>query len=197
MCIGGFMKKFITIFLLLFSTTAFAQIGGGIFGVPSQPIMTPLTSATGRTVQEYGKGDQQQLYKVTITYTGWVTGVGSATGDITIGTIPAKAKLKEFYSDTTVKYVGGGNTAATLVCGVTAGTNEILASHDVFTAVTMKGLADADLGTSMVRSAAIQGGYTPSWTVATTIVCRLTTTTAHTDDLTQGSTTFYMVVEGY
>jgi hypothetical protein len=187
------MRKILIVILLLIASPSFAQIGSGISGVPSAPIMTPATIVSGVTIQEYGKGDQQQLYKVTVTYPGWVSSAASLTGDRTIATIPAKTKVIGFYADTTTKYVGGGTNAAAITCGISAGGTEILATHDVFTNPITRGLADADMGTALVRAAAIQGGYMPSWTAATPISCRMT----HTDDLTQGSTTFYIVVERY
>jgi len=191
------MKKLLIGILLFIAFPAYGQIGGGISGTPSSPIMTPATISSGISVQEYGKGDQQQLYKMTVTYLGWVTGAASLTGDVTIATLPAKAKIIGFYADTTIKYVGGGTNAAAITCGISAGATEILATHDVFTNPITRGLADNTLGTALVRAAAIQGGYLPSWTAATPISCRMTTGVAHTDDLTQGSTTFYIVVERY
>jgi hypothetical protein len=137
------------------------------------------------------------VYKVTVAYAGWVSSAASLTGDRTIATIPAKVKLVGFYADTTTKYTGGTVDAAALTCGVSAGGTEILATHNVYSAAIMRGLADGDMGSAMTRAAAIQGGYMPSWTTTTPISCRMTTGTAHTDDLTQGSTTFYITVQRY
>jgi len=58
-------------------------------------------------------------------------------------------------------------------------------------------LADADMGTTLVRAAAVQGGTLPSWTATTVVSVRLTTTTANTDQLTAGSTTYYIVTDHY
>jgi hypothetical protein len=120
------------------------------------------------------------------------------TKGIVIHNLLPKEKIVGFYADTTTKYIGGAISAATLEVGITAeGAAQIIAAHDVFTAAVTKGLADADMGTSMTRAAQIQGGYLPSWTAATAIYATIDSTTANTNALTQGSTTFYIVTERY
>ena len=79
--------------------------------------------------------------------------------------------------------------------GKTVGGTEYIIAHDVFTAAVTKGLADADLGTSINRANAVQGGDLPSWSATTNISVRLTTVTANTNALTAGSTTYYLVTE--
>jgi len=82
--------------------------------------------------------------------------------------------------------------------GVTAeDAAEILDAHDVLSGAVTHGLADADLGGSIDRAGAIQGGYMPSWTGTTAIYATINTTTADTDKLTAGSTTFYIQTERY
>lgn len=149
-------------------------------------------SGTGLTVNEYGLINKN-VHKVTVTYA--ALAAAATTADKVIATLPAKTKLVGIYSDTTIKYIGGAVTAATLIVGKTTGGNEYIVSHDVFAAAITKGLADADLGTSINRASAIQGGDLPSWTATTDISVRLTTTTANTNALTQGSTTYYLVTE--
>lgn len=152
-------------------------------------------SGTGITVNHTGWVNQQ-VYKVTTTYAAYSD--TDTTKGIVIATLPAKTKLIACYADTTAEYTGGAVSAATLRVGVTAeDAAEILADHDVLSGAVTKGLADADMGTSMTRAAAIQGGYLPSWTGTTAIYATINTTDANTNALTTGSTTFYLVTARY
>lgn len=152
-------------------------------------------SGTGITLGSAGYLNRQ-VYQVIVTYAAYAD--TDTTKGIVIATLPAKTKIVGFYADTTTKYTGGAVSAATLEVGITAeGAAEILAAHDVFTAAVTKGLADADMGTSMTRAAQIQGGYLPSWTGTTAIYATIDTTTGNTNALTQGSTTFYIETERY
>jgi len=152
-------------------------------------------SGTGITVNHTGKVNRQ-VYQVTTTFAAYTD--SDTTKGIVIATLPAKTKIVGFYSDTTAAYTGGTVSAATLEVGVTAeGGAEILAAHDVKTAAVTKGLADADMGTSMTRAAQIQGGYLPSWTGTTAIYATIDTTDGNTSALTTGSTTFYITTERY
>ena len=160
---------------------------------PTGPAIT-AGSGTGVTVNDVGS-IRRLVYKVTTAFGAY--SAGAKTGDVTLCTLPAKTKVTGIYADTTAAYTGGGESAATLKVGLTAGAAEVLAVHDVFAGAVTKGLADADLGTSMVRSAQIQGGMLPSWTATTTLVARLTTTTNNTSTLTTGSTTFYVCTVTY
>jgi len=63
--------------------------------------------------------------------------------------------------------------------------------------VVTSGLADADMGTSMTRAAAIQGGYMPSWTGTTAIYATLVIVNDILSNLTAGSTTFYIETEQF
>lgn len=149
-------------------------------------------SGTGFTLNDSGSV-RRQTYKCTTTFAAYAA--AATTGDKVIGTLPAKARIVAIYADTTTKYIGGAVATCTLRLGTTAGGVEVLASHDVFTAAVTKGLLDADLGTSMVRASAIQGGYMPSFTGTTSLTARITTTGANTNALTQGSTTWYIETE--
>lgn len=149
-------------------------------------------SGTGVTVNEIGTV-MTLVHKVTVDYT--ALAAAAVTADKVIATIPAKTKLVAIYADTTTKYIGGAVTAATIIVGKSTGGNQYIVSHDVFAAAITKGTADADLGTSINRASAIQGGDLPSWTAATDVSVRLTTTTANTNVLTQGSTTYYLVTQ--
>lgn len=135
-----------------------------------------------------------QTYKVSVTrgFTGAAT-----TADVVIATLPAKTRLISIIADTITTWSGGGVTACTQTIGTTAGGAQLIASYDCFTAAVTKGLADADMGTSMTRAAAVQGGTIPSWTATTPIYLRITTTTANTNALTQGETVVYLITERF
>ena len=150
-------------------------------------------SGTGVTVNHTG-AVIQQIYKVTTTYAAYSD--TDTTKGIVIATLPAKTRLIACYAETTAAYTGGAVSAATLEVGITAeGAAEIIATHDVFSGAVTKGLADADMGTGMTRAAQIQGAYTPSFTGTTAIYATIDTTTANTNALTAGSTTFYLITE--
>ena len=151
-------------------------------------------TGTGLTVNSAGNVNRQ-VYKVTVDYTGF--SAAALTADHTIATLPAKTKIVGFYADTTVAYSGGAVATATLMVGKTAGAAEYIAVHNVKSAVIIKGLLDADMGSELTRAAAIQGGALVNWTTTTTVVARITTTSANTNALTAGSTTFYIITERY
>lgn len=164
----------------------------GLLKLPAMNITAG--TGTGLTVNSSGNLNRQ-VYKVTVTYAGFAA--AALTGDKTIATLPAKTKIVGFYADTTVAFTGGGVTAASLTVGKSAGGVEYIATHDVLSAAIVRGLADADMGTELVRAACIQGGAVVNWTATTTVVARLTTVTANTSALNAGSTTFYIVTERY
>jgi hypothetical protein len=149
-------------------------------------------TGTGLTVVTAG-AFRQQIHKVTVDYT--ALAAAGLTADKVIAQIPAKTRLVAIYADTTVAYTGGGVTAATIIVGKSAGGGEYLASHDVLSGAVTVGLADADMGTEMTRAAAIQGSALVNWTAAIDITVRLTTVTQNTDQLTAGSTTYYIITE--
>lgn len=152
-------------------------------------------SGTGLTVNATGHVNRQ-VYKVTVDYTGF--SAADTHAHHVIATLPAKTRIVSIIADTTVKYLGGAVSAATLEVGKTTDTGvEYILPHDVFTAVVNKGLADADLGNSINRANAVYGGDLPSWTAATDITATIRTTNANTSALTQGSTTFYIVAERF
>ena len=162
--------------------------------IQSSPRLITSGTGTGLTVNDAGSLNRQ-VYKVTVTYAAFAA--AALTGDKTIATLPAKTKIVGFYADTTTKFTGGSVSAASLTVGKSAGGVEYIATHDVFTAAIVRGLADADMGTELTRAAAIQGGALVNWTAATDVSARLTTVTANTNALTAGSVTFYIVTERY
>jgi len=183
---------------------ASGNTGGGTINMVSSQANGDLTitnraitvgSGTGITVNTTANVNAI-VYKVTTTYGAYTD--SDTTKGIVICTLPAKTKIVGVYADTTAAYTGGAVSATTLRVGITAeDAAEVIADHDVKTAVVTKGLADADMGTSMTRAAAIQGGYLPSWSSTTAIYATINTTTANTSALTAGSTTFYIETERY
>lgn len=167
----------------------------GTSGVQNASANITVGAGTGITVVKPGNLNRQ-TYQVTVTYAAY-SDTDTKKG-VVIATLPAKTKLVGCYADTTASYTGGAVSATTLRVGVTAeDAAEIIADHDVFSGAVTKGLADADMGTSMTRAASIQGGYLPSWTGTTAIYATINTTTANTSALTAGSTTFYLVTERF
>lgn len=156
--------------------------------LPSAPQITPSVAA-GLTVNDPGEV-RELVYKVTVPFAAWQ--VAALTQDITIATLPAKSQLVGIIADTTQAYAGPTGTIA-LTVGKSAGAAEYMASHDVKTAAVTKGLADADLGTSMVRAAAVQGGSW-NWTGTQIVSARITSSIGNLSLLSQGSTTFYLTV---
>lgn len=179
--------------LLAFLVIGFSQAEAQT--VPRRVFPTVLPgSGTGVTVSD-GAYSGRLTYKVTVDYT--ALAAAALTADKVIATLPAKTRLVSIIADTTTPYSGGAVSAATLVVGKTTGGNEYLVSHDVKTAAITAGLVDGDLGTSINRANAIQGGDLTStmWAGTTAISVRLTTVTANTNALTAGSTTYYITTE--
>jgi hypothetical protein len=155
-----------------------------------------ITQGSGTGLALNSAGNLNRLvHKVTVTYLAYETTPNSLTQDLVIATLPAKTKIVAIYADTTVAYAG--TDTVTMMVGKAAGGSEYIAVHDVKTVAVVKGLADADMGTEMTRAAAIQGGALVNWTATIPVTVRLTTTTQHTDDLTAGTTVFYIVTERY
>jgi hypothetical protein len=154
--------------------------------------VTPIAAATGRDV--YYNGDMRRgCYRVAVSDAGW-TKPAALTEDLALLSIPAKARITSIVADTLYAYWASGAASITLRVGTTAGGQQLIADHDVFTAAVTKGLADADLGTSINRANAVQGGYIPSWTASTTIYARLTAD-VNLSGLAAGQTFYYVCVE--
>ena len=146
-------------------------------------------SGTGLTVNDTGSV-RHEVYKVTLDYTG--LSAAALTAVHTIGTLPAGMKIVGIIADTTIQYAGTGVTDADIEVGISGGTtNAFLASHDVDTALFVAGDIDAELGTLLIRSAAVSGGYI-DWASTTVISVQITTVGADTDALIAGSTTYYI-----
>jgi hypothetical protein len=155
----------------------------------SAAAVTGITG-TGITVDYVGQL-RRGFYKVTIANTAWTA--AATTEDKTLCTIPARGRIVSVIADTTVAYAGTGASSYSLRLGTTAGGQELIVDHSVL-ATTTKGLADADLGTSINRANAVQGGHIPSWTTSTDLKVRLTSD-VNISNITAGTTTFYITVE--
>lgn len=151
-----------------------------------------VTAATGTGITTDYNGDFRRGY-FKITFTEAAFSAAATSEDKTVCTIPAKARVVSVIADTTAAFTGGGATTATLRLGKTTNGQEYILDHSVFTTGT-KGLVDADLGTSINRANAVQGGDLPSWTATTDLKIRLTSD-VNVADLTAGSITFYITVE--
>ncbi len=156
--------------------------------------VTPA-SGTGITVNANGRINTQ-TYIVTVAHNAF--SAASTTADVLIGTIPNRSKITNIVAETTTPYTGGGVSSAALIVGTSAGSNNLLLSHDVLTVPITVGTNDSQLGSLINRANAIQGGSFPTWDgYATTIYARLTTTGGNTSVLSTGSTTFYITTEWY
>lgn len=164
---------------------------GIVEGLNVEATDTQVTAGSGTGVTVVDQGSlRNQVYVVTVDYTALSAAATSATK--VIGTLPAGAKIVGMIADTTTEYTGGTTSAGTLIVGISGGdTDAFLASHDIFTAAIVAGDADAELGASIIRSAAVSGGYI-NWSATTDILVTLALTGDNTENLTQGSTTYYI-----
>lgn len=146
---------------------------------PSTPKVTTGTDDTLVTT-----GDLTRVrYQATITpATAGVGNCGAAflaaalTADCTVATLPAGQKLVGVYADVTAGFTCSGTCTGTKVvqCGTAVAGVQVLAAGLSVAAIATFGLADADLGSGMIRAGAIQGGLVGSWSATTPISCRFT-----------------------
>lgn len=163
----------------------YSDVRGNILGIPAGT----NASGTGVTIDKSGQLNTTHR-RVQATFAAF--SAAALTADLTVYTLAAGERLISVIADTVQNFHGGGTTAATLIVGTTAGGNDLILSHDVWTAAITKGLADADLGTSINRANAVQGGYMSSFSATQIISARLTTVTSNTNALTQGFVRFYI-----
>ena len=156
-----------------------------------------LDPAGGLTVSPAGLAvtTVDPVKTVTVTHSDFVSGTGAAY--VAILTIPKKCKIIGVYCNTTEVYTGGAISAVTLKVGLANDGVELIASHDVRSGTSVKGGADAEMGTSMVRSALVQGGFMPSWLNSVNVILSLNTTGGNINELTTGSTTVYIRYDQY
>lgn len=174
-------------------TTGAQAFGGAktFASLINQAAQGTAASGTGITVDYHGDL-KRGFYKVTLAHTAW--SAAALTEDKTIFAVPAKARVVSVITDTTVAFALTGSTSASLRLGKTTGGQEYILDHDVRTATVTKGLVDGDLGTSINRANAVQGGDIPSWTASTNITARLTSD-VNISNITAGTTVYYITVE--
>lgn len=131
---------------------------------------------------------------LTLTFADFSTAATSLS--LTILGLPKRTKITGIYADVTAAFTGVAGTVQ-LRAGTTASGVQLLVAADVKSAAVTLGLADADLGASITRAAAIQGGYIPNWTAATNIFCQLVSGSGNLSGLTTGSVTFYVELERF
>ena len=147
------------------------------------------------TVTKGAQGELRRTHtKITVPFSTFNT-VG-LTQTLTVGVVIPKTRIVGVVMDTTTRFQGitGPVTAE---FGHTSGGDEFIAGHDVSTAAVVKGLADADMGASLTRAAAIQGGYmnSSSWTVGTTLYLTLTSADGNLSAMNAGSMDIYILLE--
>jgi hypothetical protein len=149
-------------------------------------------NAIGRVSQTY--------QKVTVPYT--VLTAAALSQDVQLWDLSAKTKVVGIYADVTTAFAGITGTI-TIQVGMNSATwNDLLVNFDAQTAVITRGLADADLGAVITRAAAIQGGYVKSFTGDNPVKAKFQSAVgnfgvAGVTSLTQGSVTFYLLIEKY
>jgi hypothetical protein len=152
-----------------------------------------VTAAGGTGITVNNSGEVRiQTYKVTMTNAAF--SAAATTADVVVATLPAKSKVKSVIAEVTAAFTGSAGTV-TLQLGKTTGGAEYIVAFDAKTATVTKGLVDADLGTSINRANAVQGGDIPSWSATTNISARCTSGTGNTSTITAGSVTFYITTE--
>jgi len=104
-------------------------------------------------------------------------------------------------ADTTEAFAGLAGTIS-LKVGTTSGGAELILSHDVKTATVTKGIADADLGTSLNRANAVQGSLFNFSGSTLNVFASLVSGTGNlgdgaTTNLTTGIVRLFIVTERY
>jgi hypothetical protein len=159
-------------------TTSYASI------LSSSTITPAVSVAAGGTVNTFGEHTRGR-YQITIApATGDCSAafiLGATTADCTIATLPAGMRLVGAFADVTVGFTCSGTCTGTKVmqCGISGAGTEILAAAFNVATTGQAGDADAEMGGSMTRAAQIQGGYLPSWSGTTPVVCRFTSGTGN------------------
>jgi hypothetical protein len=154
-------------------------------------MLETTSTSSGITHDEIGLSCRTR-HKVTIPYTAFQAAALST--DLTILRVPAKSRIVAVYSDTTTPFAGTAGTL-NLRVGTNTGGQQLILDHDVKTAAVTKGIADADLGTELSRSGAVQGGVLSSWTITGDVKVRLTSGSGNLSGLNAGSVTVYVVAE--
>lgn len=155
----------------------------------------PRTPASGTGITTVLSGAQYSgLHKVTLTFAAFQAAATSK--EITLATVNAKVRLLRVYTDTTSAFTGTAGTV-NLQVGSTAGADDLILAHDVKSAPVVKGLANADLGTSIERANAVQGGYLPAggWASTWDVYVKMISGAGNLSGLTTGSVTIFLEFE--
>ena len=165
-------------------------IGINLARIASDNISTNVT-------QDYLGEPKRGSHKITIPKEAWIT--AGLTQTLNIGNMLKGTRVVSVISDTTVAFAGLAGTIV-LEIGDQDDSDGHILSHDVKTAVVVKGLADADLGTLLVRANAVQGGFIGSWTATKTLKVTLTSSSGNLGDgattsLSAGNIEIYIVTE--
>jgi hypothetical protein len=175
------------------------------------PVLGAITVGTDDTTTNIGDVTRVR-YQATITPASGGAGncatqaagfkAANTNADCVIATLPAGVKIVGAYADVTAGFTCSGTCSGTKVfrMGISAGGTEVFATSLNVAATGTFGLADADMGSGLTRAAAIQGGYLPSWSGATTITARFTSGTgnwgnASSTFVNAGSIKFTLVTE--
>lgn len=186
---------------------SFYMVSGGLgVGVVNttagsiQALSPQITSGAATGIALNNAGELREVvYKVTVTPAAFIA--AAVTADATIATLPAKTQITAVLADLTQTFACTATcTSSTLsmVLGRGAGGAQFLASFDADASATQFGDADAEMGTTMTRAAAIQGGSFEAWASTQAVVLRLTSGTGNigngaATNLSQGSVTIYLV----
>ena len=153
----------------------------------AQPALIPTTVT---------KGAQGELNigrtKLTIPYTSVQT--AGLTNTIQVLTFIPKTRIKSLVMDPSTVFAGTAG-AVTAKIGSTSGGDEYMLSATVSAGGAVKGLADGDLGTLLVRANVVQGGYVPSWAGAGGLYVTFTSASGNLSGLTAGALDIYLELE--
>lgn len=168
-------------------------------GLQANDAIITQGAGTGITINSGGRLTRH-VYKVTIDESAFVC--AAVTCDVTIATLPTKTVLVGVYADLTTTFACSSvcTTSTLLLQAGRAGGAEYLASFDADAAADFRGNTDAELGTEMVRAAAVQGGQMPGVAGNSAVTLRLTSGTGNVGNgsvntLSQGSVTLFLITE--
>jgi hypothetical protein len=164
-----------------------------VFG--NYPTSVPVTAPYTPNVRG---ASRYAVFNLSIAKEAWVA--AATTQSIALGTFPAKCRILSVIVDVTTKFAGLAGTIQ-LQLGKTVGGTEYIVAFDAKTAIYTSGLLDADLGTSINRANAVQGGDIPNWSTTTSLSLTLTSGSGNigdgvtTTNLTTGAVTVVVTYE--
>lgn len=165
---------------------ALSVTSASLGSIPSADGVSPGISFAQRGALTRG------LTQITVPYQAFQA--NALTKDLNLAYVPPGSRVVSAVADVAVPF-GGPAGALMLRAGIAAGGQQLLLDADVKTAPTIIGLNDAELGPGLSRAGAVQGGIMLSWTAAGYLTARLTSTSGNLSGLTQGSVTFFVIVD--